>query len=431
MLAEETRSRGGRFGGAGAAGSAVLAWSAALLLAGAAAASAQAGSVIGVVVQEGSLRPVAAAVVLLTGVNKTAVTDSGGAFRLLDIPAGRYSLEVRHLAHGARSVALTVAAGVPTRIQVVVGDTAIALEPLTVEAFSREERAARGAGFRRGIVNRAQIAESESRNMDLSDVLRLNLPGINIRRLDRVPGSPVCIETRTIRSTNPSTCLSPAVYLDGVIVTNPTLLYPTLPLQTIESIEVVPANEAGVRFGTHALYGALLIETRRPGGDPREARERALRVGPEHFQWTADANGHHTALVIGASVLGNAAGLGLGTVIAKQCLHLREPSNDGLESDCSLLPTLAVGLAAMVLPAIGSSAGTRFAGRTPLSEGKVMPATIGAAMAILPGYSLLMTGHRNDSEGLRIAGYAVLLVGAPLISTAADYLFRRLRGDPD
>jgi hypothetical protein len=60
-----------------------------------------------------------------------------------------------------------------------------------------------------------------------------------------------------------------------------------------------------------------------------------------------------------------------------------------------------------------------------------MPATIGAAMAILPGYSLLMTGHRNDSEGLRIAGYTVLLVGAPLISTAADYLFRRLRNDRD
>jgi hypothetical protein len=409
----------------------VLAWSAALLMANAAAAAAQVGSVVGVVVQEGSLRPVTAAVVTLTGVNQTAVTDSAGAFRLPNIRAGSYILEVRHLAHGARTVPLTVIAGTPTRIQVVVGDIALALEPLTVEAFSREELAVRGAGFRRGIVTRTQIAESESRNMDLADVLRLNLPGINIRRLDRVPGSPICIETRSIRSTNPSTCLSPAVYLDGVIVANPTLLYPTLPLQTIESIEVVPANEAGVRFGTNALYGALLIETRRPGGDPRAARERVLRTGPENFQWTEDANGHHTALVLGASVLGNAAGLGLGTIIAKQCLHLRQPSNDGLETECSLLPTLTVAAAALVLPAIGSSAATRFAGRTPVSQGKVMPATIGAAMAILPGYSLLMTGHRNDSEGLRIAGYTVLLVGAPLISTAADYLFRRLRNDRD
>jgi hypothetical protein len=140
---------------------------------------------------------------------------------------------------------------------------------------------------------------------------------------------------------------------------------------------------------------------------------------------------HKTVLVFASSFIGNAAGLGIGHLAAKQCLRYREPSYDGIVSDCAALPTIAAVLAAMVLPALGSSAASGFAGRTDLSEGRLAPATVGAAMTLVPGYALVMTGKRNHSDGLSNVGYALLLLGPPVLTTAADYLFRQLRGKPE
>jgi len=223
-----------------------------------------------------------------------------------------------------------------------------------------------------------------------------------------------------------SPCLSPAVYLDGVPITNPTTLYGALDPQMIESIEVIPAAEAGVRFGTGALYGALMIETRRPSG---AAETRTVLPGREAFDWSTDAGGHSTAIVLLSTAAANAAGLAAGLAAAKQCLSLRAPSNDGLITDCEMIPTLGVGVAAMLLPALGSSLASRWTGRTELSEGRFVPALVGAGMTVLPGYALILSGQRNDSDGMVGLGYAILVVGTPVITTAADYLFRRLRGE--
>jgi hypothetical protein len=48
-------------------------------------------------------------------------------------------------------------------------------------------------------------------------------------------------------------------------------------------------------------------------------------------------------------------------------------------------------------------------------------------MVLVPGYALVLSSRRNDSPGLQLVGYALIGVGAPLVATAADYLFRRLR----
>jgi hypothetical protein len=81
----------------------------------------------------------------------------------------------------------------------------------------------------------------------------------------------------------------------------------------------------------------------------------------------------------------------------------------------------------LLLPALGSSLGSRLAGQTDRSRGRFGPATVGATMALVPGYALVFTGQRNDSQTLQYVGYGIMTVGAPFISTAADYLFRKLR----
>ena len=59
-----------------------------------------------------------------------------------------------------------------------------------------------------------------------------------------------------------------------------------------------------------------------------------------------------------------------------------------------------------------------------------MPATVGAVMAILPGYALTLSGKRNDDGSLETLGYVLIGLGAPFMATASDYLFRKLRGEP-
>jgi hypothetical protein len=385
--------------------------------------SAQSAELTGLVVDQKTHQPVTAASVR-AGNLPEVITDQRGSFRVTGIPTGKVLVRISHLAYGERSIEVDIKPGA-NAVRMAIAETAIVLEPFTVDAMSNEQLQTRGAGFRRSIVTREQIARTQGTMMGLADILRVHVPTVRVRRVDRVVGSPICIELRAIRSDAGNDCQSPKVYLDGVPVSNPITLYDNLDPDMIERIEVVPASEAGVRYGTGALHGALLIETRRPGGATDEKRA-GLAAQKTSFDWNTDEHGHRTALVFISAAAGNAAGLAAGLAIAKQCLRLRAPSYDGLVSDCSTAGSLASAGAAVVLPALGSALGSRLAGQTDSSRGRFLPATLGATAMLVPGYALVFTGRRNDSDSLRGVGYVVMAVGAPFVSTAADYLFRRL-----
>jgi hypothetical protein len=376
------------------------------------------------VVEDGSTaRPIGDAVVSVLGTAFSALTDPRGGFRITGIAPGNYTLRVAHVGYGEQSVRITVEAGMgPVRLKL--SETAVALEPLTVDVLSSDELRVRGAGFRRSFVTRDQIALAENTNMTLPEVLRQYVPSVRVRRNERMVGSDVCIELRTIRGTNGPSCLSPAVYLDGVPITNPTSLYSTLDPNVVETMEVVPAAEAGARFGTGALYGALLIETRRPG----IGRDNIVNP-PRAFDWSMDQQSHPLLRSFLFGLVGNAAGLAIGLAAANQCIGTRAPSNDRIITHCDTWPTFGAGAAALFLPALGGGFGSGMGGRTDLSSGRFLPAAVGGAMALVPGYALLITSQRSDSDGMRFLGSAIIVVGAPLVTTLADHLFRSLRND--
>jgi hypothetical protein len=385
--------------------------------------SGQGVAVMGVVEDERTGRPIGDAVVSVVGTASSALTDPRGGFRITGIAPGAYELRVAHVGYGEQTVRITVETGMgPVRLKL--SETAVALEPLTVDVLSSEELRTRGAGFRRSVVTRDQIALAENTNMTLPEVLRQYVPSVRVRRNERMVGSDVCIELRTIRGTNGPSCLSPAVYLDGVPITNPTSLYSTLDPNVVESMEVVPAAEAGARFGTGALYGALLIETRRPGVGSDNT------VNPARaFDWSQDQRSHPLLRSFAFGFVGNAAGLALGLAAANQCIATRKPSHDRIISHCETWPTFGAGAAALFLPALAGGFGSGMGGRTDLSNGRFLPAAVGGAMALVPGYALLITSQRSDSDGLRFLGIAIIVVGAPLVTTLSDHLFRTLRND--
>jgi hypothetical protein len=384
-------------------------------------ASAQTGQLVGQVVDATTGQPVAFARITVDTVN--ADTDEMGMFQVAGLVPGRRTISVARLGYAPLTVDVAIEADRVARVRLTVSERAIALAPLNVDALSPDSILARGGGSSRRKVTRAQIAQWEGTNMRLADVLRTAVPSVRVRQRDSQVGADVCIELRSIRAmTVGSPCLAPAVYLDGVPITNATNLFANLDLSLIESVEVVPATEAGVRFGTGALYGALLIETRRPGrGDAPLQPAAAPSV---HFDWKEDPQGHRTGRVLVVSTATGSAGLLVGLAIAGECLRVRRPAYDALVTDCSLGPTLGAAAAALILPAVASSVGARIAGETRTSRGRSLHASVAAVMVLLPGYALVLSGQRNDSDPMQWIGRGLIGLGAPAAATWSDYLFR-------
>ena len=392
-------------------------------------ATAQSGSSLaGQVVDRATGSPVPDVEVWIDGVG-TQFTDARGFFTFERVPRGDWVLTVRHVAYGAHWQEVEVAAE-PLRLTISVTPTEISLAPLVVEAMSRGEQERRGAGRQLNRISREDIRRYENTAMSLVELLTARVPGVRISR-SGVVGQPTCLEFRGARagnfirglgSSDPG-CNSPEVYLDGVLVHNPATLYATLPIETIENIELVQSSEAGARFGTGSMWGALIIETRRPGRDPGEV-PRTHSWGPQRHDWTVEAKPHATGSVFLGSALGNAAGLAAGVAIASRCIGFRGPDDDALFSDCSGTSTIAAAAAAVALPALGSALGARFAGSTERSRGTLGAAVVGAAVTLIPGYAFGIAGQRDETGFLEGLGVVTLTVGVPLMATFVDRLFR-------
>lgn len=379
----------------------------------------------GRVLDQTSQNPIVGAALLLRTPERQAVTDSAGRFRIAGLGAGSYLLRISHIAYGDREVAILVSTAPVTEVELRVSATAIALAPVEASALSREERNSRAAGYRAGRITRAEIALTENTNMLLSDVLQQKLPNVRVRRLERVVGDLICVELRSIRVLDArGACLSPKLYLDGVPITNPTTFWGNIDVNNVEAVEVIPAAEAGTRFGMGAQYGAILIETRRPGSEQTNRVSAPKRLSRSYFDWSRDPAGHRTKRVFATAFAANAVALSLANLAARECLHLRQPGNDALVSDCAFLPSLALAASTVLVPAIGTSMATRAMGRTPRSAGRLAPSVLVASMALVPGIGFVVASKRAQSEALQAAGYTILLVGVPFLTTAADYLFR-------
>ncbi len=394
----------------------------------------QAGSSLsGRVVDGNSGDPIPEAAVMIQGIGQQ-VADAQGRFRFEAVPEGSWVLRVQHMAFGDQEREVTMGSEA-LWLTVHVFREPIRLAAVQVEAMSRGERERRGTGHRINRIERDEIQGYEGTSMTLVDLITARIPGVHATRSGLV-GQPVCVEFRGARSGNfmrglgstDAGCNSPEVYLDGALVFNPATLFATLSLETIDNIELLPPSEAGARFGTGAMWGTLIITTRKPWLEPREEAPSAGLGGPRRYDWSLEASPHPVRSALVASTVGNALGLAGGLWLAGQCIGFQGPGN-ALTSRCPGSGTLVAGVAAIGLPALGAALGARYGGATQRSRGTLGSALIGAAVALVPAYGLTVAAKRGDSPTLELAGAVSLGVGVPLVTVLADRLFRSRRPD--
>ncbi len=344
-------------------------------------------------------------------------TDAGGYFRLEGVPGIRVRLRFEHLAYGVLRESVD-AGTTDTFLQVRLTLGAIELEPVEVRVTARDGRR---RGTNRNVVTREQIERSLGTSATLASALERFVTGVRIRDQQVMPGGPICVEFRSSRTLdNPNACRPPVIVMDGQRVSNPLQFFTAMPLEDIETLEVLPPGEAGVQYGTDSNRGVLLIETR------TGVRDRAQRtIGPiARYDFAVEGVPYNWKRTFGAAFVGNAVGVLVAVAAARSCLTFDNLSDHLLDSTCGAAGTAGVRLALVTLPLGAVAVSSHLAGRTDRSSGKFWPTLLGAALIGAPGYFLSATGPDDAWRGADKVGVAFVLVGMPALATLADRLFR-------
>ncbi len=380
-------------------------------------------TVRGRVVDAEELEPVEDVLVDLGGTRFRAFTDAAGFFLFRDVPPGTYLVRVEHLGFARTGESLTIGAGEEVEIEIRMAPRAIRLAPLVVEVLSRRELEERSRGTARNLVTRSEIEEMLGWAMHVGDVLEAHVTGISVDE-NQGPGSYFCLEfRRPVSLLAPLACHPPAVVVDDVPVFDPTGYLNSVELAEIQSIEVLPAAEAGTRYGSSAANGVILIETRRPGGRSGEEPTPARTA----YDWDLEPGGHPWARVFLGSAAGTAAGIGLVLAASGEC----SPLNEERVSECVGAGSKVASLAGFGLPVLTGAAGANVLGRTEGSRGDFLRTVALTVSPMLLGY-FFATPRNGETVSGRAAvfGRILVTVGVPAVATLADHLFRS-PVDPD
>ncbi|MGQ0816126.1 MAG: carboxypeptidase regulatory-like domain-containing protein [Gemmatimonadota bacterium] len=229
--------------------------------------------------------PIVNANVLLMGVNIRALSDAEGRAIFQSVPIGKHELKIEHLAYPGFSDTVTVNHD-RLLFEIRVPKSAIIIEPVAAKALSAVARARLARGSRADILVREQLAALENRARHIGDLVRI-FQGLKVREIYYPNGGPlrgVCIESgrsapalrRRLHN-----CNSVLVVVDDVPMRQPDLpdmrdwipeaLLHIAPAM-VESIEFLPAAEAGARYGTGSSDGVVVIYTRGNGPYAKQPR---------------------------------------------------------------------------------------------------------------------------------------------------------------
>lgn len=233
-----------------------------------AAAQDTAGTIRGVVTDAATSRPLAGVQVHIPGTQRGGLTDDRGAFLLLNVPAGEYTLRALALGYGTAEQTVTVRPGETAIVDFALSMTAITLDEVVVTATGETRK--REVGNAVATVNTSEIPAPAMRGAQ--DLLTGRTAGVSIMMNSGQPGAGGTIRIRGNNSVSQGN--DPIIYVDGVRIYNgstPTSVasrQASSPLQDInpadiERIEVVKGPAATTLYGTEASGGVIQIFTKK------------------------------------------------------------------------------------------------------------------------------------------------------------------------
>ena len=208
------------------------------------------------------------------------LTDASGRFRIPGVPAGRYRIQVRHLAYGVHRESVSIEGRGLATIEVRLTPTFIQLSTVVAEGEREREMSGRDSPASGNVVARDEIDRASLAGENLGDLLALRVVGIQIRR-DNAVGGRTCVEFRTAVGGD-RLCRHPLVYIDGAVVPVPLDLFESFTVSDLEWVQVIPPSQAGSRYGPGSVWGVILLETRSGGArrpPPALAMNRAAAPG--------------------------------------------------------------------------------------------------------------------------------------------------------
>ncbi|HSH76853.1 MAG TPA: TonB-dependent receptor plug domain-containing protein, partial [Longimicrobiales bacterium] len=304
----------------------------------------------------------------------------------------------------------------------------IRLAPIVVEVVGPRELELLASGSPQRHIDRVEIEQDIGRGLRLADVLHRRIPGLTVDPGHRtLTGGYPCVEYRRPASFF-SGCQPPLVIVDGIRIAEPNQFFDTMPLEHVESLTVLSAAAAGVRYGMGSLNGVIRVTTRRPGTGP--ARDRIAsreEGGPEAavpeprsaswksaYDWSLEPTGHPWVRALGGATAGTLGGLALALGASGAC----SPLDAARAERCSGTDATLASAAAFTLPVLGAALGANLSGRTDGSRGRIVMTTLAALTPMFMGYFFATPrSDRIEFEGQKVFGRLVVLAGVPVMAS--------------
>ncbi len=232
------------------------------------AAQAATGSATGIVKDSASGAPVVQARIVVSGTTNGALTLESGRYTLRGIPVGSVVLEFSRIGYTPKKVTVTIAAGAPTVVDVLLPQATFSLDAVVTTAT--------------GLQRKVELANSTTQIAVAAQVKDLPISNLGGLLSGRASGVQVVQTGATgtgsrirIRGQNSfSLSNDPIVMIDGIRATSttnsgigtggsgPSRLDDLNPNE-IENIEIVKGPSAATLYGTEAANGVIVITTKR------------------------------------------------------------------------------------------------------------------------------------------------------------------------
>ena len=230
----------------------------------------QRGIIAGQVTAQPSGEPLAGANIHVQGTALRTVTDAQGRFRMVNVPAGNYTVTAAIIGRETANRPVAVTAGGTATVTFALAPSVTTLEGLVVTATGEQQRS-REVGNAVGKINVAEDVPMAAVN-DVSQVLMGRTAGVTVLQASGTTGTGARIRIRGSNSVSLSN--DPLLIIDGVRVDNAstnsigvggqdTNRLNDLNAEDIESMEVLKGPAASALYGTAAANGVIVVTTKK------------------------------------------------------------------------------------------------------------------------------------------------------------------------